>query len=185
MSDPINFEFFIGLPLNQEHRVSPVELSKNIKQNINESNIELVALFNDPRTHRAEIPAANGIATASSIARLYSALNTDLDGGKFKRLLNEDILKLATRSNTPEGEIDLVMQLKVSFGMGFLLFHDIFPEFGLDTFGHDGFGGSIGFCAPTKNFSFAYVVNRLEGASADGYPRIAPMLKKIAEFLNQ
>ncbi|CAF1548054.1 unnamed protein product, partial [Rotaria magnacalcarata] len=47
------------------------------------------------------------------------------------------------------------------------------------------FGGSIGFCAPTKNFSFAYFMNRLEGTSADGYPRIAPMLKKIAEFLNQ
>ncbi|CAF4067408.1 unnamed protein product [Rotaria sordida] len=185
MSDPINFEFFIGLPINQEYRVSPLELSENIKQNITESNIELVASFNDPRTHRAEIPGANGIATASSIARLYSALNTDLDGGKFKRLLNEDILKLATRSNTPEGEIDQVMQLKVSFGMGFLLFHDIFPEFGPDTFGHDGFGGSIGFCAPTKNFSFAYVMNRLEGASTDGYPRIAPMLKKIAEFLNR
>ncbi|CAF4511042.1 unnamed protein product, partial [Rotaria sp. Silwood2] len=96
MSYPVNFEFFIGLPMNQEYRVSPVELSENIKQNINESNIELVALFNDPRTHRAEIPASNGIATASSIARLYSALNTDLDGGKYKRLLNEDILKLAT-----------------------------------------------------------------------------------------
>ncbi|CAF3207553.1 unnamed protein product [Rotaria socialis] len=185
MSDPFDFEFFIGLPINQEYRVSLVELSDNTKQNMDESNIELIALFNDPRTHRAEIPAANGIATAWSIAKLYSALNTDLDGGKFKRLLNEDILKSAIRSNTPEGEIDQVMQLNVSFGMGFLLFHDIFPEFGPDTFGHDGFGGSIGFCAPTKNFSFAYVTNRLEGASADGYPRIAPMLKKIAEFLNQ
>ncbi|CAF3961134.1 unnamed protein product [Rotaria sordida] len=140
--------------------------------------------FNEPRTHRAEIPAANGIATAWSIARLYSALNTDLDDGKYKRILNEDILKLATRSNTPEDEIDLVLEEKSSFGMGFSLFHDALSDFGPGIFGHGGFGGSIGFCVPAKNFSFAYVMNRLDISSAEDYPRIAPMLKKIAEFLN-
>lgn len=138
--DPINVEFFIGLPLEHEHRVSPVKLSDYIKQNFSQSDREFIALFNDPRTHQAEIPAANGIATASSIARLYSALNTDLDDGKFKRLLNEDILRLATRSNTREGEIDQVTQLNVPFGMGFLLLHEVFPEFGPDSFGHDGNG---------------------------------------------
>ncbi|CAF1197938.1 unnamed protein product [Rotaria sordida] len=184
ISDLINLELFIGLPINQEYRVSPLELSENIKQNINESDLVEIDLFNEPRTHRAEIPAANGIATAWSIARLYSALNTDLDDGKYKRILNEDILKLATRSNTPEDEIDLVLEVKSSFGMGFSLFHDAFSEFGPGIFGHGGFGGSIGFCVPTKNFSFAYVMNRLDISSAEDYPRIAPMLKKIAEFLN-
>lgn len=138
ISEPLNFEFFIGLPTNQEYRVSPLELSESLERNISKSNRELVASFNDPRTYRAEIPAANGIGTASSIARLYAALNTDLDGGKFKRLLDEKTLNLATRASTSEGEVDLVTQLKVRFGMGFLLFHDIFPDFGSDTFGHDG-----------------------------------------------
>ncbi|CAF1455177.1 unnamed protein product [Rotaria sp. Silwood1] len=138
ISNPIILDLFIGLPENQEYRVSPLELSENSKLNFNESLITFVDSFNDPRTHRAEIPAANGIATAWSIARFYSALIGDLDGGKHKRILNEDTLKLATRSNTPEGELDLVMQIKSSFGMGFFLYHDDFPEFGPGTFGHGG-----------------------------------------------
>ncbi|CAF3172728.1 unnamed protein product [Rotaria sp. Silwood2] len=138
ISNPISIEFFIGLPVNLEYRVSPLELSENSKQNANESVIAIVDSFNDPLAHRAEIPAGNGIATAWSVARLYAALIGDLDGGKYKRILNEDTLKLATRSNTPEGELDLVAQIANSFGMGFLLYHDVFPEFGPGTFGHGG-----------------------------------------------
>ncbi|CAF4815003.1 unnamed protein product [Rotaria sp. Silwood1] len=185
ISNPIILDLFIGLPENQEYRVSPLELSENSKLNFNESLITFVDSFNDPRTHRAEIPAANGIATAWSIARFYSALIGDLDDGKHKRILNEDTLKLATRSNTPEGELDLVLQIKSSFGMGFVLYHDDFPEFGPGTFGHGGFGGSLGLCVPSKNFSFAYTMNRLKIPPADNDQRLGTMLKKIAEFLNQ
>jgi hypothetical protein len=94
--------------------------------------------FNDPLLHRAEIPAANGIANVWSVARFYSSLIGHLENGKYKRILNEDILKLATKSNTPKNEIDVVLQTPTSFSMGFMLFDDIFSEFGPGTFGHMG-----------------------------------------------
>ncbi|CAF5189050.1 unnamed protein product, partial [Rotaria magnacalcarata] len=166
-----------------EHLVSPLVLSKAMTNGANGSDRTIFTQFNDPRVHRAEIPGANGIATAWSIARLYSGLIGDLDNGGFKRILNEDTLKLATRSNTPKDEIDLSMQMQRSFAMGFLLYDDILPQFGPNSFGHGGFGGSIGFCAPSKNFSFAFAMNRLDVESVNDQ-RIGPMLNRIAEYLS-
>ncbi|CAF3870749.1 unnamed protein product [Rotaria magnacalcarata] len=183
ISDLINIDFSIGLPENREHLVSPLVLSKAMTNGANGSDRTIFTQFNDPRVHRAEIPGANGIATAWSIARLYSGLIGDLDNGGFKRILNEDTLKLATRSNTPKDEIDLSMQMQRSFAMGFLLYDDILPQFGPNSFGHGGFGGSIGFCAPSKNFSFAFAMNRLDVESVNDQ-RIGPMLNRIAEYLS-
>ena len=134
----IMLEFYIGLPADHQYRVSPIELNQNSKESLSESTISLVNFFNKPNAHRAEIPAGNGITNARSLARFYSSLIGDLDDGKYKRILNEDILKQAIKSNTPKNEIDAVFQVPTSFGMGFTLFDDIFPEFGPGTFGHTG-----------------------------------------------
>lgn len=138
MANPTAFEFYIGLPSEHEHRVSPVELSKKSIESLDESTMSLINMFNEPRTHRAEIPAGNGITNARSVARFYSSLIGDLDDGKYKRIINKDILELATRSNTPKNEMDLVFQIPTTFGMGFTLFDDIFPDFGSRVFGHTG-----------------------------------------------
>lgn len=138
ISNPIMLEFYIGLPVEHEFRVSAVELSEISKESLNESTITVLNMFNEPRVHQAEIPAGNGITNARSLARFYASLVSDLDDGKYKRVLNETILELVTKSNTPKNEIDFVFQIPTVFGMGFTLFDDIFPEFGPGTFGHTG-----------------------------------------------
>ncbi|CAF0996420.1 unnamed protein product [Rotaria sordida] len=185
ISNPLMLEFYIGLPSEHEHRVSPVELSRNSRESLNESTINLLNLFNEPRAHHAEIPAGNGITNSRSLARLYSSLIDDLDDGKYKRVLNENILKLVTKSNTPKNEIDLVFQTPTTFGMGFTLFDDIFPEFGPGVFGHTGAGGSIGFAVPSKNLSFAFVMNRLDTSTIYVDIRIKSMLTKIAALFSK
>ena len=94
--------------------------------------------FNKNRTHQAEIPAANGITNARSLARLYAALIGDVEDNKYKRILTEDILKQATKSNTPENEIDFVLHVPTQFAMGFMLWDQIFPSLGPGVFGHSG-----------------------------------------------
>ena len=138
IANKVQIEFYIGLPLEQEYRVSPLELDSDAFRALNDTIKAALALYNAPRLHRAEIPAANGITNARSLARLYASLTTDLDNGNQKRLLNEMILKRATKSNTPKGELEFVTQVPSSFGMGFLLLDESFPFFKSKVFGHPG-----------------------------------------------
>ncbi|CAF4071064.1 unnamed protein product, partial [Adineta steineri] len=174
IASKLDIEFYIGLPSTEEYRVSPL----NVKPNGNGSvDTSAFAWFNEQRTHEAEIPAANGITNARSVARLYASLIGDIDNNKYKRLLNEEILKEATKSNTPPGEIDSVFNVTSVLAMGFFLLDRTLPSLGQGVFGHSGAGGSIGFAAPAKQLSFAYVMNRLElDASTEVDPRYKHMI---------
>lgn len=146
-------EFYIGLPEKYEHRVSPF-VSKVIEKPTLKMEVDSLLLqtlisfqeldkFNDPIVHRAEIPAANGITNAQSIARIYASLINNLDTSE--RLLNEIILNQAIKSNTPENEPDQVLnRIATKFGMGFLTYGPTFNLLGPGTFGHNG---KFDFCA--------------------------------------
>jgi hypothetical protein len=45
-------------------------------------------------------------------------------------------------------------------------------------------GGSIGFASPSKNLSFAYVMNRLDTKQLDIDPRITLIVNKIEAMLD-
>lgn len=138
IANPLQIEFYIGLPSEQEHRVSPLDAKSNGNETSNGSTVVTYDEFNDERTHQAEIPAANGITNARSVARLYASLIGDLEDNKYKRTLSEAILKQATKSNTPENEIDVVLNFPTSFSMGFILLDQAFPSLGPGVFGHNG-----------------------------------------------
>ncbi|CAF4447166.1 unnamed protein product [Rotaria sp. Silwood2] len=185
IANPLNIEFYIGLPSQQEYRVSPLDFKSYENGTLNQTLPDSYEAFNNKSTHQAEIPAANGITNARSIARVYASLMSDLDNHKYKRLLNEQILQQATKSNTPEHEIDFVIKFPTKFSMGFLLMDDIFPAFGPGVFGHNGVGGSIGFAVPAKKFAFSYVMNRMgDEIAIDVDPRYKSMLTKISTMIN-
>ena len=188
---PNDLEFYIGLPAALEPRVSPLDLDA---QGMN------YAVFNERRVHAAEIPAANGISNARSVAKLYALCLGKIEGRE--RILTEEILQRAIRSNTPPGEIDLVLQIPSQIAMGFFLFDQAFPSFSPGVFGHLGkariglsisisifvilgLGGSIGFAAPAKQFSFAFVMNRMDsGIAFDVDVRYKSMLESIGKKLS-
>ncbi|CAF3358809.1 unnamed protein product [Rotaria socialis] len=144
--------------------------------------ISELAIFNDNRYHQAEIPGVNGITNARSVARLYASLIDDLDNGKQKRLLNEEIMKKATTSNTPDNEIDRIRGYSNSFAMGFQTSDDDLKIFASGTFGHEGAGGSIVFAAPDKSLAFAYTVNQygVKKNRQEISPRTQAIIKHIA-----
>jgi CubicO group peptidase (beta-lactamase class C family) len=99
----------------------------------------------------AEIPSANGHATARAVASIYSAL---LDG-----LLSEETLTQATAEQS--AGTDFVLGRPSRFGLGFQLTQ---PERPLGpssrSFGHFGVGGSLGFADPDAGLAFGYAMNR-------------------------
>lgn len=122
--------------------------------------------FNRPAVHAAELPAANGIGTARSLARLYAATIGEVDG---VRLLDEATLASATveQSSGP----DAVLAVDTRFGSGFLLPSPFSPLMGPRSFGHSGAGGSLTFADPDSGVAFAYVMNKMQqGLAADPRP---------------
>jgi CubicO group peptidase (beta-lactamase class C family) len=203
IADKIGIEFYVGLPIEEDYRVSPLTLSLEALRTLNDTIQALYYFYNNPGLRRVEIPAVNGITNARSLAKLYASLIMNLDDGKQKRFLDETVLKQATKSNTPAGELDFISNATSSFGMGFSLLDRAFPFFQSQIFGHPGknlqnsflfihicsynlgIGGSIGLAIPSKNLSFAYVMNQLDiSETGDTNPRIRPILEKVAKKIS-
>src|SRR3984957_6194213 len=102
----------------------------------------------------AEMPAANGVATARGLARMYGAIANggEIDGTRF---LSQEIVAGLTgrRSLRPDG--NLVIPLAFHLGYHRLPF-DVIPGFG-----HVGLGGSLGWADPDSGLAFGFVHNRL------------------------
>ncbi|CAF3050384.1 unnamed protein product [Rotaria sp. Silwood2] len=137
IADRIQTEFYIGLPQEFEQRVSPL-IFTDVEGILNGSMLTLYNFYNEAGTHQAEIPAANGITNARSLARIFASLIANIDNRKESRLLQAEILQHATTSNTLPNEIDLILQIPFPFGMGFMLYEHDFPMFGRKSFGHSG-----------------------------------------------
>lgn len=105
---------------------------------------------------RSTIPAANGLFTARSLARMYAILahGGELDG---VRLISPETFSEATRLQDPTGRHSVI-----PFDMRWRLgYHGIATTRGFprNAFGHFGFGGSGAWADPSHELSVALIVN--------------------------
>jgi CubicO group peptidase (beta-lactamase class C family) len=175
---PLNAEFHIGLSEELEPRVArllahpipkfPPDIARIMMERSAPGTRGAEALsvngafgqgaFNKPEVHRAEIPGANGIGNARSLARIYAATVGKIDG---VRLIGDNVRNRATTNNTPHGEMDLVLVSETVFAMGFMLHCDRSLFSGPGAFGHNGAGGSVSFADPHRDMGFSYVMNTM------------------------
>ena len=162
VSAPLGLDFWIGLPEDQEHRVTTVQSvdprfdPTADPESMTEPQRRMIAASQDPDSllnrsmtvlpaetdpnsrafHAHEQPAGSGITDARSLARLYASLiGEGVDG---IRLLSDETMQRATTEQA--GGIDKVMSVPIRFGLGFTLNTPIpegFPEF-------DSLGGALG-----------------------------------------
>lgn len=112
--------------------------------------------FGSPESLRAAIPAANGLFTARSLAKMYATL---ANGGEFEgvRLLSAAALEEATTLQRPTGRLSVI-----PFDMRWRLgYHGVATTRGFprQAFGHFGFGGSGAWADPERALSVALIVN--------------------------
>lgn len=130
------------------------------------------SIWNSPRLHAAEIPAANGICDARSLACLYGACVSEVatQSGEKMRILSPDQLERAVRQET-SGPDTVLMGLDLQWGLGFILNRGIVAITGIGgprSFGHFGMGGSAGWADPDLELGMGYVMNRMEiGTTGD------------------
>ncbi len=129
---------------------------------------DLVDIAQTERIHDGEIPAANGVFTARSLARMYAALATpdDFDGPP---LVSADTMREATRIQTTGDGLtgDKVgRDAAVMFNMRWRLgYHVIGTTKGVlpKAFGHFGFGGSGAWGDPESGLAMAMTLNQVGG----------------------
>ena len=133
--------------------------------------------WNEPRVRSAQVPAANGVTNAPSLARLYASLVSEVDG---TRLLDPATVDRAIVQQV-DGP-DRVLMFPIPFALGFMSHSDFSPFLGGRSFGHYGAGGSAGFADPDRGVAGAYVMNQMQLGIA-GDPRTAGLLRAVEQAL--
>lgn len=134
----VALEFYIGLPSDKENCVSPLIFQDNVGI-LNKSQLAFYERYNEARIHQADIPGANGITNARSLAKLYASLIGNINGQSNSRLIKEEIIKEAIEKPTrTDYEIDVTLQTAFPLAKGFMLYDRDYPFLGPDGFGHTG-----------------------------------------------
>jgi CubicO group peptidase (beta-lactamase class C family) len=188
---PLEAEFFIGLPAALHERAAETLAPKRL---IDPSALpvpeEIRLAVTNPvlQPHSAntaawriaELPALNGHGSAHGIARIYAMLanNGTLQGRTF--------LSPATISAMTEPQahrMDLTLAFELSWACGVALNGDtgIFGP-GTRTYGHAGWGGSLGCADPDRNLAIGYVCNQM-GPDLVGDARATQLCETIYRCL--
>ena len=181
IANPLGGEIYVGLPAHHEPRVSPINVgwprtatdapstpaqlpNKYLASALTVNGaLNVKGGFNRQDLHAAEVPGANGIANARSLAAMYSATFTETETPNGAvRLLNEDTRKKMTVQQTKDGEVDLCLQTQRTFAMGFVTPSEKLAFDAPGSYGHAGAGGSVSFADPERQMSFSYIMNRMK-----------------------
>jgi CubicO group peptidase (beta-lactamase class C family) len=133
----------------------------------------------------AEVPAANGVADARSVARMYAATVSEVDG---VRLLDPATLERAievqtdkTRMHGLPQELNIPANRSFYMSLGFWRSCPPMPMVGPRSFGFPGSGGSIGFGDPDSEVGFGYVTNLW--SFRIGEPRASSLAAAVVDCL--
>jgi CubicO group peptidase (beta-lactamase class C family) len=196
---PLGLDFYIRLPEQIPNaRLATIEGATTLKMLLGfPLNLTLAILYPRSNLNRAftgaatlrdkdgyyfrnlEVPAGGGAGTARAIARAYGVFAT---GGRELQL-RPDTLQLLTAPAIPpkRGFYDECMKREIQFSLGFCKpgrtshFH---PE----SFGHPGWGGSLGFADPEAGIGYAYVTNRM-GTTLPFDPRDAALRDALSSVI--
>lgn len=180
--EPLDLDgMYIGTPRDQHHRVASLyprppaymhgkaaaRLAERVPATRGVAAALMVDGFEDlwfepeRRLLETEMPAANGVFTARSLATMYAALANRGRLGDV-RFLSEETVRLLGK--VQRRDRDIVLGLPMRWRLGY---HHAFiagrpmPK----AFGHFGYGGSGGWADPETGLSVAFVTNRLGNAT--------------------
>lgn len=120
-----------------------------------------IVSFNAPDIQAAEIPAANGISTAESLARLYAACVSSV---ARRPLLTAESVADLLRVQSAGPQLSGMPDDGARWGTGFQLASPpAQPMLGPTSFGHAGAGGQLGFADADHRIGFAYLSNQMGG----------------------
>jgi CubicO group peptidase (beta-lactamase class C family) len=182
-AQPLDLDFWIGLPENENLRVATVYAAKPSKAPepkqfysdlitsgtlarkafTSPYGLHVISKMNNPGIRAKPIVSFGGIGSASAPAKFYSML---ANGGKLNDRTFFSDETIAWMTTTLSAGIDRVFQVPTAFSAGFMKDSRDAERrmFGPspNAFGHPGAGGSHAFADPENKIAFAYVMNQME-----------------------
>ncbi len=193
LAGPLGADVFIGLPASHDARVAEMVPPANPPDMASlplpdAAKMAMVNPAQDPlapntrQWRAAEIPAANGQATAMGLARLYAML---AGRGRLDRvtLLKPETVTKMTAPMTSSGMTDMFLGFVDSWAMGVILNTPGIYGSNKRAFGHSGWGGSFGCTDPDVEVAIGYVCNQM-GPDLVGDPRTMGLCAAVIEAAN-
>ncbi|KAK7010016.1 Beta-lactamase domain-containing protein 2 [Biomphalaria glabrata] len=178
IAQPLDIEFYIGLPLTEYHRFARSKAATFWEQRF--KYFDFYEIITNPHTSVAfdvvqvteklmtipeyaniGFPSISGFGSARSLAKLYDYL-ANKGSVKAKRLLSPnavDLLLTPLNASTPN-----VFLLGIPMTRGLMVYTD---GKGRHLIGHPGYGGNMAFADPEQNVGVAYFTNYLGGYRID------------------
>jgi CubicO group peptidase (beta-lactamase class C family) len=127
----------------------------------------------------AESPATNLVCDARSLARMYAATVSDVDGTRLLAPAAVEAMCVPQTTRTrPYVEAPALAPLDIPWALGFMRPSRPLPLLGPRSFGHGGFGGSVGCADPESGIGFAYIPTNLAWNPLD-FGRAADLLRSV------
>jgi CubicO group peptidase (beta-lactamase class C family) len=184
LSKKLELEFFIGTPKNKLSNIAFLyedKIKNKISPEFNAFNNpeHEINFYNKVNWQTSEVPSMNGHGNARSIAKIYDIFVNDLILDKNTLLSKSSIKKCLTES---ANRIDQSLMLPIRWSeVGLILRGGWLFGKNKESFGHNGWGGSLGFADPILGMGFAYTTNKIN-PSMNSDQRIIELLKKFYEI---
>ena len=185
LAEPLGLHTWIGLPatargsvawmeppLPDEETPAVLAIAQNLAEPVAMRSLDMggafgfpvengIVAFNTPDIQAAEVPAANGVSTARSLARLYAGCVSEMAGPRImSRSSVNDAILVQSSGRQVFGPPDAGHR----WGTGFMLDSPpARPLLGDRSFGHDGAGGQLAFADDEFGVGFAYLSNQMGG----------------------
>jgi len=182
-SKKLGLDFFIGTPKNQLQNIAFLYEEKAKNNATSEFNTfnnpeHEINFYNKESWQTAEVPSMNGHGNARSIAKIYDIFVNDLILEKNILLSKSSIKKCLTETTN---RIDQSLMLPIRWSeVGLILRGGWLFGKNKESFGHNGWGGSLGFADPVLGIGISYTTNKING-SMESDQRVLKLLK---EFYN-
>ena len=182
-AEPLELDFWIGLPENENSRVATIYAAKSGRPPqpakfyrdlvtpgtlarrtfTSPYGLNVISKMNDPHIRAQPNVSFGGIGSASALAKFYSVL---ANGGELNGQIFSSPETIRRMTTTLSDGVDCVFQIQTAFSAGFMKdSRDAARRmFGpsATSFGHPGAGGSHAFVDPENKIAFAYVMNQME-----------------------
>jgi CubicO group peptidase (beta-lactamase class C family) len=181
LSKKLGLDFFIGTPKNQLSSIALLyedKIETKISSEFNAFNNpnHEINFYNKENWQTAEVPSMNGHGNARSIAKIYDIFVNDLILEKNILMSKSTIKKCLTETTS---RIDESLMLPIRWSqVGLILRGGWLFGKNKESFGHNGWGGSLGFADPTLGIGVSYTTNKINPTMGSDF-RIINLLKEF------